>query len=219
MTPRGMRFLTLKVFSAACLLGGATPSAAMVTPGQGIGVSSRNDASSAAQGRYDPLTVHVIALVLAYSRFSCFVCRVPFLSVSEGRSRWVSYERRLGTALPFCSLHHAKRRDHLPRRKGMFLGWEGEGITRSVMVRDPQRFPPDIPRQRYTHAAISSWLPSRALTPPRAAGESQLRQYPGEEFLLSFCHLIRYTYAHTACPIPTLFAAHRSGRGRVGDDL
>jgi hypothetical protein len=44
-----------------------------------------------------------------------------------------------GTALPFCRLPHANRRDRAPRRRGMFLGCEGGGITRSMQVRDHSR--------------------------------------------------------------------------------
>jgi hypothetical protein len=40
-----------------------------------------------------------------------------------------------------------------------------------------------------------------------------------QDFLLSFVNHVRYTYAHTALPIPTLSSAHRIGLGRAGDDL
>src|SRR5262245_46106700 len=40
-----------------------------------------------------------------------------------------------------------------------------------------------------------------------------------QDFLLSFVDSVRYIYAHTALPIPTLFSMHCIDLRRVGDDL
>jgi hypothetical protein len=40
-----------------------------------------------------------------------------------------------------------------------------------------------------------------------------------QDFLLSFVNHVRYTYARTACPIPTPSSICLIRIGRVGDDL